>query len=258
LLTAAGMVGPATRPILLFYGVSQLGRAVAAAANNLDNSSYRLSGHGLKDRNLDGVDEHSLASLVVWGQQSGAFPTVASALRAAPMAHEFCLGELWSWIPDSARIPLPAAATDRPLLQLLPEQNSGAIAVIQGPAWVNARVQGIPRHLVFAAQEAGDHEAVRARTTEFFAHYPGLSGWTPLGPEGGRWFFEFAGQELMQLRVRLPKSPEQGEQDVIDEISSNYHTAHYLYPADADGGPASNPFLIWWEVLYVLSRLARC
>jgi hypothetical protein len=53
LLTAARTVGVATQPILTFYGVSQIGRAIAAASTALSNDEYRLSGHGLRDGNPD-------------------------------------------------------------------------------------------------------------------------------------------------------------------------------------------------------------
>jgi hypothetical protein len=45
LMRAAADVGPAASPLLLFYAVSQAGRAIAAA--RLDGP-WRLSGHGLK------------------------------------------------------------------------------------------------------------------------------------------------------------------------------------------------------------------
>src|SRR5713226_8519062 len=47
LFTAAEAVGDATRPILLFYGLSQAGRAIAAASTDADSNHYRLSGHGI-------------------------------------------------------------------------------------------------------------------------------------------------------------------------------------------------------------------
>ena len=45
MLRAARAVGPATRPMQLFYGMSQAGRALAAAHGEEDSWSVR--GHGL-------------------------------------------------------------------------------------------------------------------------------------------------------------------------------------------------------------------
>ena len=42
---AATTVGIATRPLLVFYGLSQAGRAIAAAASNTD--AWKLNGHGV-------------------------------------------------------------------------------------------------------------------------------------------------------------------------------------------------------------------
>jgi hypothetical protein len=53
LFRAAAGVGVAARPLLLFYGLSQAGRAVAAAAR-LKGDQYRLAQHGIKACDLDG------------------------------------------------------------------------------------------------------------------------------------------------------------------------------------------------------------
>lgn len=43
---AAAVVGPATRPLQVFYGLSQAGRAIAAAAWSLKGEDWRLVAHG--------------------------------------------------------------------------------------------------------------------------------------------------------------------------------------------------------------------
>jgi hypothetical protein len=45
---AAAVVGPATRPLLTFCGLSQAGRAIAVAAAAATADSCRLQGHGLR------------------------------------------------------------------------------------------------------------------------------------------------------------------------------------------------------------------
>ncbi|MBQ0867333.1 MULTISPECIES: YaaC family protein [Streptomyces] len=49
---AAAVVGPATRPLQVFYGLSQAGRAIAAAAGALYGEDWRLVGHGIKASGL--------------------------------------------------------------------------------------------------------------------------------------------------------------------------------------------------------------
>lgn len=52
---AAATVDPATRPLLVFYGLSQAGRAIAAAASSIESGDgWKLSGHGISSVGLDG------------------------------------------------------------------------------------------------------------------------------------------------------------------------------------------------------------
>ena len=46
-LAAAGGTGYATRPVQLFYALSQAGRAIVAASPRVGNQAWRVSGHGL-------------------------------------------------------------------------------------------------------------------------------------------------------------------------------------------------------------------
>ncbi|MFJ8540287.1 YaaC family protein [Streptomyces sp. NPDC093591] len=48
LFRAAAVVGPATSPVLAFYGLSQAGRAITAAAWSLKGEDWRLDTHGIK------------------------------------------------------------------------------------------------------------------------------------------------------------------------------------------------------------------
>ena len=52
-LFAAASVDYASRPILVFYGLSQAGRAIAACATAGGMSDWQLKGHGIKVSNLD-------------------------------------------------------------------------------------------------------------------------------------------------------------------------------------------------------------
>jgi len=47
MFAASRNVGQATRPVLVYYGLNQAGRAVAAAAAGRNDDMWRLSGHGI-------------------------------------------------------------------------------------------------------------------------------------------------------------------------------------------------------------------
>src|SRR5882762_9883298 len=52
---AAATAGTETRPLHVFYGLSQAGRAIAAAASKISSADgWRLVGHGIRSRGLDG------------------------------------------------------------------------------------------------------------------------------------------------------------------------------------------------------------
>lgn len=70
LFNAAEGIGYAARPILLFYGLSQGGRAIAAACR-ASTSDWRLSGHGIAVKNLG--QQVSLEDVKVADQGSGSF-----------------------------------------------------------------------------------------------------------------------------------------------------------------------------------------
>ncbi|WP_442781292.1 YaaC family protein [Arthrobacter sp. MMS18-M83] len=122
LSTAASTVGTATQPILLFYGLSQLGRAIAAVSPKIGNDEYRLSGHGIKDGDLQGVASQGLASLMVHGEPTGAFPVVAQALESSPMSEPVPLGTIWGLLPEAEKFRLSGGGGLQRLI-LVPEDS---------------------------------------------------------------------------------------------------------------------------------------
>jgi len=90
LFVAAAGVGTAARPILLFYGLSQAGRALAAAWTETEDG--RLSGHGIKALYLTSAE--TAAEVAVQGDRRGSFPTIATLLGTEQFGTEIKLGEL--------------------------------------------------------------------------------------------------------------------------------------------------------------------
>src|SRR5262245_28664242 len=48
---AAALVGYETKPVQVFYGLYQAGRAIAAASERLNGNEWRLMGHGMSANN---------------------------------------------------------------------------------------------------------------------------------------------------------------------------------------------------------------
>lgn len=261
LFMAAVQAGTATQPILLFYGLSQMGRAVAAASPLLSNKEYSLSGHGITDGGqLQGAAEHGLSQLMICGEKRGAFPDVARALGASRIGQPVPLGDLWDLLPYAERFPLPHRGTLK-RLDLVPRSpvSSGferdeRIELQLLPSDLQVSVDDpnlVPGEII-------DKEWQHLKA--FLEKYPTLKGWQIPGniqrvPYGhgtsesqGRW---------LSLSLTFERPDDRVEHALIPERASAYHGAHYVYPSLDDGGQPAHPFMLWWAVLYPLSRLAR-
>ncbi len=127
LMRAAEGVGPAARPLPLFYALSQAGRAIAAARLQ---EPWRLAGHGLSvpGRDADASLLHRIvkpanrpASI---GRQDS-FSGVAEAVGSDALTRASEFGALWAAIPDllppTPQVPSPEPAWRRPLPAFIPD-----------------------------------------------------------------------------------------------------------------------------------------
>ncbi len=113
---AAATAGSATRPVLVFYGLLQAGRAVAAANTKADNNHWRLSGgHGIKCDQLHQSATTQLASLTMINAPTGSFIELAEILRAASLPTPTQIGDIWCLLMELERFPLDGMGAARPL-----------------------------------------------------------------------------------------------------------------------------------------------
>jgi hypothetical protein len=107
LMRAAEGMGYASKPLPLFYSLSQAGRAIAAA--RLDDPAWRLRGHGL----AVGDSENPITETVITSQpmseknklkygRTDSFAGVSAAVGSAVLSLEakVKLGEVWAAVPD--------------------------------------------------------------------------------------------------------------------------------------------------------------
>lgn len=259
LLGAALAVGTAARPLLAFYGLSQAGRAVAAAAQGVSNKDYRLDGHGIRIGAMQGVATGGLASLLVEDQGQGSFTTLAEILSAASLPNPTPIGELWGLLPDVGRFPLPGMGTTRPVSI---ETTSTTIRAFNVPA----SVRGIPLESAYDPNpsvtdqsiDAASYAEERRSVTAFLRRYPSLTGWNFQAPEGNPIGLRFVGNEA-EVPVTWP-NPSYGETEdaILDRHSIQYRGHQRLaFPVVGGGDKPAHPFLLWWAILFGLSMLAR-
>lgn len=160
-LGAAGDTGYATRPVQLFYALSQAGRAIVAASPRVGNQTWKVSGHGLT------VNTNAMVAggVTVTATKSGLFPAVASALDIETLVPDepVTLRELWPLLPETVEVPL----TDDVMFPVLLFFQDGWPKTV---TFTHAEVKWIPRqvHDLYGQD--------RVRLTEYLDRYPALRG----------------------------------------------------------------------------------
>lgn len=247
MFAAAATVGVATRPLLLFYGLSQGGRAVAAAAKSVSNNDYALRGHGIKANpaTLNGplieVEVHTE------GRDDASFKRL-SGILASPTwgAHTpLTLGELWNSLPEGQDMSLDPTIGASPL-------PASVHSSVEDPSELLLVVTAIPPEVMPSVHDNDFGPALN----QFLGRYPTLSGSVKrlsrgVGPFGGGGSVQFA----------YPASANSNYQqrEAIAESHSTRYRLHdrFVFPALGANSAPLHPLLAWWALLFALSMLAR-
>ena len=234
LMRAAEHTGYASRPLPLFYALSQAGKALEALAGV---APARYHGLGFE------TSEDSVLMTLVDPKGDGRFQSVSKCVGSPPLNATAQLGALVASLPGLATYVPPGDERNWPHpveVQEAPVEGPGAY--LRGPNWNHY-------NLVFR-EEIESAEAVGT----MLAQFPGLKG---------RWMHPYrSGQFLPQVQTVpgvgtvcpvLLKDNAEG----ISGIACAYREQFFVRPAVADGGPPPIPLMTWWLVSYGLSMLAR-
>ncbi|MET9241202.1 hypothetical protein [Nonomuraea sp. NPDC003709] len=247
-LGAAGGAGYATRPVQLFYALSQAGRAIVAASPRVGNQAWRVSGHGLSANTNAAV----AADVSVTAVKGGLFPAVASALDIEALVPDepVALRELWPLLPETADVALTANAM---LPVLLFSQNGWP----QAATFSQAEVSWIPR------QVKDLYGKDRVRVKEHLDRYPALKDSVPrVSQPMGELDWASAGPGLtLGVEWRSGSPPlTLFDNKTLNELGvACYRSADdcVVTPAIGSMSTGLHPFLALWAVLLALSSLAR-
>lgn len=244
LFRAAAVVSPASRPLPLFYGLSQAGRAIAAAS---PGGPWELQGHGLTCSGYD----RPLPELLVrpQGKDTSSFKRL-SVLLGSPLweEQEVRLETLWDCLPTNERMPLSDATTSRHTP--LHVWNLDLLTASEVPATLP--VGDFPPHLV----QAQDPQALR----EYLEAFPQMRGTSfAQGNTDPVLIRHVDGWGSMEVFCR-----ELAAQSVEEQLAFLHGLTHpYLgdrvfFPAPHPGAERGmHPLMAWWAVLFALSMLAR-
>lgn len=242
LFEASNSVGYSTRPILLFYGMSQAGRAVAAASTHTKNNDWKLSGHGIGAIGLGQTPR--LRDLEISNKGKGSFTQLASILQCGSIPASVKLGDVWSTIPELLELPLDgSSSTWRPVLSL-------DFQYPQNPSFCHGWIRNLPAAFGPTPREQD--------IVEFLKSYPSLAKHRPaqdgyvacyIDPTGGK--------------VSVPRAWEWPRDKDVNKLYRSLTQAYrseddrWVFPALGGESRPLDPLLMWWAVLYALSMLAR-
>ena len=241
LMAAAAASGPRSRPLPLFYALSQAGRAIVAAHRG---SSWRLQGHGLSVPNLAAQEvcdvEVQPAPRPEKGGHVDSFSGVATASGSAVLARAVPLGELWSSLPGACDF-LSVQRWHRPLLAVPRESTTSPlfdfgrldVDVVglhgKGEEQVRAELGNYP---LAAGAGLPTPQGLFVRETTQYGQAV-LVRWASEGSDFWAW---------QRSRERLlPVDPLTGWRWLRPEVA----------------GAAVNTLMSWWALLFGLSMLAR-
>jgi YaaC-like Protein len=238
-LAAAG-IGYDSRPLNLFYGLSQAGRALATVLARADES-YELRGHGISSPNLEDVSHNpheKLVDLTVRsdGRRPYASFTRLSQLLNSPLVEQpVPMARLWGMLVEP-QLHEPLAPVNFPVLMAEGRTMSGdpQTFAIEG-------ISGIP--VEFDGIDSSGFDA-------FLGLYPALRD-VQFHRQTGRSEGRDKCPSTLSIEVRVPI-----EREDPGPLGIDYRGSLVILPAVA-GSEAMHPLMIWWSVLYPLSMLAR-
>ncbi len=251
MFTAAASVGVATRPLLLFYGLSQGGRAIAAAAKHIGNNGYPLVGHGIKANTATLIGPITGVQVYADNTTAGSFTRLSAILNSPTWdsTRPVTLGELWNSLPEGIAWSLDAAIGAPPL----PASAEEFGLVAQGPTHppVKLVVTHIPEGVMPPIQQTGPAPALEA----FLGQYPTLVGHTAIQAMG---VYPFGQGGTVHLAYPSSHNDYHGRKADAEAHSTCYRLSdRYVFPAVGANTASLHPIMAWWAVLFALSMLAR-
>jgi hypothetical protein len=254
-MNAAADVGPAASPLLLFYALSQAGRAIAAACSD---DPWRLSGHGLKapapaDPSIDllrRVVKPEGAGISKGRRQS--FAGVAEATGSAHLTSALELGAIWAAIPDLMRLPQPPLDGEnwiRPLRVFRPVVDAAHVRLADMRPF-ELLIDGLPSEtdLDTLYRCLGDYPTAEGA---YMWHTPGMSEDSVISQPSA------IGALPVFCWPDVPTNIHDRAQR-FEAIAPDYRRlgTHLLLPR-AGAQDALSPLMLWWALLFALSSIAR-
>lgn len=241
---AAQAIGFESRPLNLFYGLSQGGRALAAAFEAVgNNQGFELQGHGIKCTNfgelaVDPIGRFSQLAVRSQGNNQTSFNKLSRLLASEPLRESADLGTLWGMLVEP-QLHEPLSYPSHPVLLVEgdPERPSG----------------GRQNVLMLSSVPAGIDINDAAAFAGFVDSYPTLRGGSLSRLAGTS---TASGRRKESQIIELSWQHE-GLATDMRKTYSLYRGSRVVLPAPSSGRGLLHPLMTWWAILFSLSMLAR-
>lgn len=265
LLTASAAVGPAARPLPLYYALNQAGRAIAAAKQKPGRPWEPLS-HGLDVRD---VNPHNLGQTKIWRSKPrkdgrDSFSILAEATDSRPLTRsgdtsrvteETTLGRIWAAVPGAPRPGLGngwPTAIELAVNDMAQAIVGGTIHQLQVAPTVDARekIKAAIEDIYPAASRGlvvgnviNDLPPYRGTKAELTWHHPGTTDNDGPAKPMNRELFQYLWRGTGGGWFLLPR---------INKTEITWPDGHIERTSDT-----LTPLLLWWCLLHALSQIAR-
>lgn len=242
--------------MLVFYGLSQAGRAIAAAASGTNGEdAWKLKGHGISsvglDRNLPNVEVHT-------GKQGERGSSVRlSELLDSPLWGKVPvrLNELWDILPENETVAAPRH--EQPPANTLVDRASRPVP----------RAASVSQRSSCPLPILGCERPQRARSpSDYLKEFPEAQGYydflrgdrEPDADPNFTCHHDGWGELLMHWRLPdgQPGTPAE-RLALLETITRPYKGTLYFFPVVTPNTRSLHPLMAWWAVLHTLSMLAR-
>lgn len=259
LWVAASASGAASRPLPLFYCLSQAGRAMCAAWTDVVGH-WQPKSHGLTSADPAGGDVASLR-VSVSRSRLGMFPMVAAATDSNVFSGSTTVAQLWASLPDLPRAPTITRDASRPVYleaTTVPGVEQGFLDYL-APKYARLSFPW-PPEIVAAIGEPGEAPSIDD-VMAALERYPRARG---VRAEARKVYGMFGEEETIVLTFPNPDGELRPLSDVGDAEPRRTGLAgggreRYVVRPQIGTGQAAPPsqLMTLWALMYGLSQLAR-
>ncbi|WP_433269640.1 YaaC family protein [Actinosynnema sp. CS-041913] len=268
LYVAASRVDMESKPILLYYGIYQAGRAIAAV--NPDAAApWQLQGHGLKAPGLSERDrtERVLRANLLDGVIRGtgraheAFPNIAKILNSPDLTCEVQLGDLVALLDESRTRTKTQEGVFFTPLKDKPAPLGVSIETVSAANGLDiVSLYGFPQSILKAANFTNEvSNYLRLYFPQFSEDWTvhGVNGHNSIGRRG---WVSVTRRVVHEVSADLFKSydPEVAQLEKELRVRRPYYSFDSITePTLPDQGKSVHRLCLWWAILFQLSMVAR-